>query len=140
MISLLYIGMYLHDCYVIETVIGTAIQRQLRYQLQEESIEEGTIDWDYWEEKTLIWSLTASLDKEKELLKQYIEQSLQKKLLIAEQPMIDIELQVERIVVSYESDVNRFNPIIGCVALESIEIQEQIRMYRGLLGGIKDGT
>ena len=70
MIAFLYMAMYLCDCYTMETVIRTAVQRELRYMLQEESVEEGTLDWAYWGEKTLIWSLTANLEEEKVSLPQ----------------------------------------------------------------------
>ncbi len=145
MIAFLYIGMYLHDCYTIETVIRTATQREMRYILQEETIEEGEVDWEYWKNKTIIWSLIADWKKEKRELKKYIEKSLERKLLLAEKPILTIEMSTNRIMVSYESKVQwsmnflkmlieRESGIKGKIQVDMIEPQEWIRMCRGLLG------
>lgn len=148
MIAFLYIGMYLHDCYVIETVIRTATQREMRYVLQEESVKEGTIDWKYWGEKNMIWSFTANFEKEKNDLEQYIQESLEGKLLLAEQPNLTIEIAINQIIVCYESRVfwsmNFLKEwiggawdIVGDVKVDGIEPQEWIRMCRGLLNVTK---
>lgn len=149
MIAFLYMAMYLHDCYVIETIIRTAAQREMRYVLQDEKVEEGTIDWKYWREKTIIWSLTANLQEETNDLKQYIRKSLDGKLFLSEQPSLTIEMNTDKIVVLYASKVQwpmNFlkkwiagkSDIVGTVHIVGIEPQEWIRMCRGFLSSSRD--
>ena len=149
MITFLYVGMYLHDKYVIENVIRTAVQREMRYILQEETVEDGRLDWSYWGEKSIIWYLTADLKEEKSALRKYIAHGLEKKLFLAENPDIDIEMETEQISVLYRSSVQWSMPFLallingsgqldqflieGEVQIIGIKAQEWIRMCRGLL-------
>lgn len=146
MISLLYVGMYLHDWYVIETVIRTAAKREMQYILQEEKTEEGNLDWEYWKEKTIIWYLAADLQEENRFLIHYIENSLEGKLLLAERPELTVEMDTEQVQVSYKSSVQWSMPFLaawlngrssaameGEVKITGVKAQEWVRMCRGLL-------
>lgn len=146
MISLLYVGMYLHDWYVIETVTRTAAKREMQYVLQEERAEEGNLDWEYWQEKTIIWYLTADLQEENRFLIHYIESSLEGKLLLAEQPELTAQIDTGLVQVSYKSSVQWSMPFLaawlngrssaaieGEVRIIGVKAQEWVRMCRGLL-------
>ncbi len=135
---LLYVGMYLHDWYIIETVIRTAAERELRYVLQEESVEDGTFDWTSWGEKTMLWYWTEDFQEEEDFLQQYIVTNLKGKLLLGQLPEIAACVSADRVQVSYRCSLEGpmghiLSDLKGDVQAEGISMQEWVRMCRGLL-------
>ena len=130
-----------HDKTVMEMAAWRSVFSGMRWAVENQNPENGSIDWDLFQYKGLLWRFTGSGAEVRELKRQAAA-SIEDKLLVCKSPVFDFTLSWRETKAEYRAagtltGLPDWFPVIssaaGQTSILGTEAEEWVRMSRGIL-------
>lgn len=142
MLGMIYIGFYIHDCHMASIVMIDCIKKENRFIIECSDQVDGTIIWDEWAKRSILWRLFYKNNDQK--LEQRVKDQLKGKLFISDIRQVHADVQVGTITLKYEMNIffpdrwmeailnKRMISVCNEIKIEEKESEELIRLCRGI--------
>ena len=141
-VVVLYMGMYLHDKTILDGTASCTAQSGRLYVVENQIPGEGMIDWERFEQKSLLWRLYDDVDKTE--LEEYMMKLVENRLIVCDDPEITVETGANQTIVGYRaktllrgfhvSDVEiSASHISGMADVSGMEGEEFVRLIKAIV-------
>jgi len=142
LIFVLYMGMYLHDKTILECAASCAAQAGRMHIVENQRVGGEGIDWEYFEEKGLLWRLSGAMDGNG--IASYAEVLSAGRLLTCDNPIFTVEIGADWVMVSYMANTRlngiylsgsgmAVSQISGNVTDSGMESEEFVRLVKAIV-------